>query len=260
MEKVTLNRKRWKGEFAIYQFGEDGCPAINEEWHLLQAGDYIRDVKGVVAPILQAYACYVKANSCTYFIIVTPFGTDYVVRLNKGGSFKRVALDLKRPRSSFWSFSRSGKTELTIKEIQWLKHIFRGINVYDAYRYVYQTNVANSLIQRKLSTVMKIPAARELMAKTLSEVIGEKGLNAEWFVDKLIKSIGEEIDSDLKLDMFKMLGIATGEGEIQHLVDPESTPVPPPQLPSLTRKALKEVPNASFEEVSPPANEEKLKV
>jgi hypothetical protein len=204
----------------VYLRGIDQHPAVNANYASLVAGDWIEDRNGLIVQVLRLKYLLHQDKHCKpngYFgiIISTCYGTDYIGRIRKDGTVYVYPLDLNRVRKNFWDLGHV-KVKLRFTDKMFIIHWLWGASPFEAYRKAYNRVSEAPLVQ--LSNLLQIPEAKELLVKTLREIIVEKKLNdPEFYITKMMESISGKIENATQLKILEILAHASNNAEVQDM-------------------------------------------
>jgi len=215
---IEVSKKNIAGVYKVYYNREDalkdGIIPKPEYWNS-NKGDWIISDDGVIAQLLDINWARV------YKIGYTPFGIDNLGRyggyaLHKEGKVTPQGLLLLRNRRYFSSLSNSDNVRgqyvtkrLTGRDKRILLFLLifgNEIQAYEKATGLKATIKTKNAIQYRVRNIFQKDGAVEFMKNTLSEHLQKRGITEKQWLDKMIDSVGDTIDSSTKLSIWMTIG------------------------------------------------------
>jgi len=257
MIEITVKSKKYAGQYKVYTLGEEGCPEVNYQRETVKVGDWIVDCNNLVSQIIHLVKPMI-AGITTVMSIYTCYGIDGFL-VSKREEHYYTKLDFNRPRISFHSLSRGADRVrgISYQDKVFLYNTLINGDMYKAHEIAYKNKRNDGTISNKFNQLLSTKQGQEFIRNMIGEKLKEFGVEADFFIKKLIESVDGKIDSELKLALLRMLAAGAGDKEIIRMLSDQSNENPnQPLLPTSSVEPPKQIEEAKFTET----NTEGLKV
>lgn len=187
-------------DYIIYEKDDVGYPEIIEVVPPL-IGTYIKDIKGRAIEVINVIRLN-GGRGMSMWKAETCLG-EFLIGQTKMEFAMRFPFDFDKPmKNTFLPISFSPKEVLFIRSIAECQSIVK------AYELIYGRIRRRSNAFQKIGSILSHREAKVYMNE-LKELLQNKGINTEWFVDKVLTSLDGPIKTEVQYAMLKDLANVT---------------------------------------------------